>query len=170
MARRFDEVRVWHEATRMYHAVLDLLEAPDNPFTAAFRHQLDQAALEVPRQIAEGVEVYPRTEQVICLTKARAAVRQVRHMLAIVAERPRVKAVAPRVERILGLADSCGRQLAAFVRAIEENRSGSQGAGAGAGGDGKADRATAGTTDGAPRATRFREGTGPGRAEPPRRR
>jgi four helix bundle protein len=115
---KFEDLPVWQESCRLYQRVLDLLEEPALPLSPGFRNQLDRAALAVSSNIAEGFE-RPRSEVLSFLSEARARGGEVRSMIAIVKDRPKLRALLPRLEEIRALADSCAKQLGGWARAIE---------------------------------------------------
>src|ERR1017187_5866633 len=92
---KFEELPVWKEAARLYNRVLDLLEEPGVPLTPGFRNQLDRAALSVSNNIAEGFERVTTNELLAFLAIARGSGGEVRSMMAVVKDRPRLK---PRSE------------------------------------------------------------------------
>jgi four helix bundle protein len=120
--QKFEEVPAWRESARLYSAVLDLLEYSPSPFSPGFRHQLERAALAVSSNIAEGFERGGRPESLQCLGMARAAASEIRSMMAVVFDRPRLKEHGRQLEQIRTLSDSCARQVGAWIRSVEEGR------------------------------------------------
>lgn len=121
--QKFEDLPAWQEAAQLYEAVLDVVEGPTVPFTAAFRNQLERAALATMSQIAEGFERPSREDLLLFLREARGAAGEVRSMLAVIVHRPKTKPIQPAIERIRGLADSCARQIGAWIRSVESPRS-----------------------------------------------
>ena len=119
--KRFEELPVWQHAARLYNRVLDLLEEPNLPLTPGFRNQLDRAALSVSNNIAEGFERVTTNELLSFLAIARGSGGEVRSMLAVVKERPRLKQYLRHLEEIKELAESCARQLTAWTASIDES-------------------------------------------------
>lgn len=121
MARyaRFEDLPAWQEAGRLYGAVLDVLEESECPFSSTFRNQLERAALSISNNIAEGYERTSTGELLQFLNIARGSAGEVRSMLAVVMERPRVRPMRERLERIRGMAHSCGKQLMAWAKSVE---------------------------------------------------
>ncbi len=117
----FEELPVWREAARLYNRVLDLLEEPNLPLSSGFRNQLDRAALSVSNNVAEGFERLTTNELISFLAIAKGSGGEVRSMLAVVKDRPRLKAFIQRLSEITDLADSCGRQLGAWMGSIENS-------------------------------------------------
>ena len=123
MARyeRFQDLPVWRTAAELYNAVMDLLENPGCPLTHGFRNQLERAALSVSNNVAEGFERVTTPELLGFIAIARGSAGEVRSMLRVVGERPRMRPFSPDVQVIQDLAASCARQLTAWTGSI--NRS-----------------------------------------------
>lgn len=117
----FEELPVWQEAKRLYNVVLDLLEEPHVPLTPGFRNQLDRAALSVSNNIAEGFERVTTNELTAFLAIARGSAGEVRSMMAVVNDRPKLRPVIRRLQEIRALAESCARQLTAWTGSIESS-------------------------------------------------
>ena len=116
---KFEDLPVWQEAAHLYNRVLDLLEEPGVPLTAGFRNQLDRAALSVSNNIAEGFERVTTSELLSFLAIARGSSGEVRSMIAVVKDRPRLKPHAQRLQEIRTLAESCTKQLTSWGKSIE---------------------------------------------------
>src|SRR5256714_12062812 len=104
--KQFEELPVWQEAARLYNAVLDLLEEPNVPLTPGFRNQLDRAALSVSNNIAEGFERSTTNELQSFLAIARGSSGEVRSMMAVVEDRPKLKRYISALQQIRQLAES----------------------------------------------------------------
>src|SRR5262245_39734549 len=118
---KFEDLPVWKEAARLYNRVLDLLEQTGVPLTAGFRNQLDRAALSISNNIAEGFERVTTNELNGFLAIARGSAGEVRSMMAVVKDRPKLKPAVHRLQEIRSLAESCARQLTAWIGAIDES-------------------------------------------------
>jgi four helix bundle protein len=118
---RFEELPVWQEAARLYNAVLDLLEGPDSPFTWGFRNQLDRAALSISNNVAEGFERMSTKELIGFLAIARASAGEVRSMIAVVRDRPKLVQFRDRLLVIRHMGESCARQITAWISSIEKS-------------------------------------------------
>jgi len=116
---KFEDLPVWKEAARLYNRVLDLLEEPGVPLTPGFRNQLDRAALSVSNNIAEGFERVTTNELLAFLAIARGSGGEVRSMMAVVKDRPRLKSYLRHLQEIRGLAESCARQLTAWTGSLQ---------------------------------------------------
>lgn len=118
--QHFEELPVWQEAARLYNAVLDLLEQPNVPLTVGFRNQLDRASLSVSNNIAEGFERRTKNELLSFITIARGSSGEVRSMMAVVKERPKLRRYLDDLKRIRALAESCARQLTGWEGALQK--------------------------------------------------
>ena len=116
---RFEDLPVWKEAACLYNDVADFLEQPQVPLTGAFRNQLDRAALSISNNIAEGFERTTTAELQSFISIARGAAAEVRSMLSVVRNRPKLKQHAKTLLTIQTRAESCGRQLGAWSKSIE---------------------------------------------------
>src|SRR5436190_21055184 len=117
----FEELPVWREAAKLYNRVLDLLEESNLPLSSGFRNQLDRAALSVSNNVAEGFERLTTNELISFLAIAKGSGGQVRSMLAVAKDRPRLKPFILRLQQIRRLAESCGRQLGAWMDSFEDS-------------------------------------------------
>jgi four helix bundle protein len=117
--QKFEELPVWQEAARLYNRVLDLLEEPNVPLTPGFRNQLDRASLSVSNNIAEGFERVTTNELLAFLAIARGSGGEVRSMMAVVKDRPKLVPFVRRLQGIRSLAESCARQLTAWTVSLE---------------------------------------------------
>lgn len=118
--QHFEDLPVWQEAKRLYHVVLDLLEEPHVPFSPGFRNQLDRAALSVSNNIAEGFERATTNELQAFIAIARGSSGEVRSMMALVQDRPKLKPTIRQLQQIRSLAESCARQLTGWSGSIEK--------------------------------------------------
>ena len=118
--QRFEELPVWQEAARLYNTVLDLLEEPNVPLTPGFRNQLDRAALSVSNNVAEGFERSTTHELLSFIAIARGSSGEVRSMMAVVKDRPRLKRYVAALQDIRALAESCARQLTGWAGAVDK--------------------------------------------------
>ena len=118
---KFEELPVWQEAARLYNRVLDLLEEPGVPLTPGFRNQLDRAALSVSNNIAEGFERVTNNELLSFLAVARGSAGEVRSMMAVAKDRPRLKPHLRHLQEVRALAESCARQVTAWSTSLESS-------------------------------------------------
>jgi four helix bundle protein len=116
----FEELPVWQEAARLYNAVLGLLEEPGVPLTPSFRNQVDRASLSVSNNVAEGFERSTTSELLSFIAIARGSSGEVRSMMAVVKDRPKLKRYLSALQRIRALAESCARQLTGWAGAVDK--------------------------------------------------
>jgi four helix bundle protein len=123
MARyeRFEDLPVWQEAERLYGAVLDLLEASPKGVSYGFRNQIDRASLSVSNNIAEGFERMSTAQLLSFLETARGSAGEVRSMVAVVIKRPRLGPFLQELGTIRSLAESCSKQIGAWMMSIERS-------------------------------------------------
>jgi len=119
--QKFEDLPVWREGARLYNRVLDLLEEPNVPLSPGYRNQLDRAALSVSNNIAEGFERVTTNELNAFLAIARGSAGEVRSMMAVVQDRPKLKPFIRRLQEIRALAESCAKQLTAWTASIESS-------------------------------------------------
>ena len=117
--QHFEDLPVWQESARLYNLVCDLLETSGTGATFGFRNQLDRAALSVSNNIAEGFERATTNELLAFLAIARGSAGEVRSMITVVRDRPRLSVFVAQLDRIRGAAASCARQITAWISSIE---------------------------------------------------
>ena len=118
---RFEDLPVWQEAAQLYCSVLDLLEESNDSFSIGFRSQLDRASLSVSYNIAEGFERMSTAELLTFLEFARGSAGEVRSMMAVIRRRNRLNRYADQMGLIRGQAESCSKQIGAWMMAIERS-------------------------------------------------
>jgi four helix bundle protein len=118
--QKFEDLPVWQEAAQLYNVVHDLLEQRDLPLSASFRNQLDRAAISISNNIVEGFERYGLDEQLSAIRSARGSAGEVRSMLSAIKDRPKLTRYSGEMQRIVALAESCGRQLGGWARAVDK--------------------------------------------------
>jgi four helix bundle protein len=118
--KRFEDLPVWQESARLYHAVLDLFDPPGVPLSANFRNQLERAALSISNNIAEGFERNTTAELISFIGIARGSAGEVRSMVALIKTRPALHDRAEQLSKIYLLSDSCTRQLVMWAKSIRD--------------------------------------------------
>lgn len=118
---RFEDLPVWQEAAQLYCSVLDLLEESNDSFSVGFRSQLDRASLSVSNNIAEGFERMSTAELLAFLEIARGSAGEVRSMVAVIRRRTRVHSFGDQLDVIRGQAESCSKQIGAWMMSIERS-------------------------------------------------
>ena len=120
--RRFEDLPVWQDAARLYHAVLDFQRAAGGELSYAFRNQLERAALSVSNNIAEGFERVTVAELLSFLGIARGSAGEVRSMMCVIGGRPEGGRHAAEWQKVRSLAESCSRQIAAWRSSLEAGK------------------------------------------------
>jgi four helix bundle protein len=85
-----------------------------------FRNQLDRASLSISNNIAEGFERSTTNELLSFIAIARGSSGEVRSMMAVVKDRPKLKRYVAMLQKIRGLAESCARQLTGWQGSIDQ--------------------------------------------------
>ena len=116
---RFEDLPVWQEAARLYNLALDLLQAQNVRLGPGWRLQFERAALSVSSNIAEGFERLTPGELRNFLVIARGSAGEVRSMVGIIVRRAEVRPHAARLHEIRTIAESCTRQLGAWLQTIK---------------------------------------------------
>jgi four helix bundle protein len=114
----FEQTPAWQEAARLYNLVLDLLDTHGNRCSSGFRNQLDRAALSVSNNIAEGFDRRTTAELQQFLGTARGSASEVRSMCLVVQRRPGLAPAAAPLRGIIASAESCARQLTAWMGSV----------------------------------------------------
>jgi four helix bundle protein len=116
---RFEDVPVWQEAAHLYNLALDLLQAQNVRLGPGWRIQFERAALSVSSNIAEGFERLTPGELRSFLVIARGSAGEVRSMVGIIIRRPEVRHQVAQFQEIRKVAESCTRQLGAWLQTIK---------------------------------------------------
>jgi hypothetical protein len=77
--------------------------------------------LSVSNNIAEGFERVTTNELLSFLAIARGSGGEVRSMMAVIKDRPRLKTYVRHLQEIRALAESCARQLTAWTSSLESS-------------------------------------------------
>lgn len=117
----FEDLPVWREAAKLYNRVLDLLEKPGLPVSSSFKNQLDRAALSVSNNIAEGFDRVTTNELISFIAIAKGSASEVRSMMAVIQNRTKLQTYSAEWNEIRKLAESCAKQLSAWMMAIENS-------------------------------------------------
>jgi four helix bundle protein len=123
--KRFEDLPVWQEAARLYNLALDLLQAEKLILGSGWRLQFERAALSVSNNIAEGFERLTPGELRNFLVIARGSAGEVRSMVALVVKRREAQLHVPRLKEIQSIAESCARQLGAWIQTVDSPKNAS---------------------------------------------
>ena len=116
---RFEDLPVWQEAAHLYNLALDLLQGQDVRLGPGWRIQFERATLSVSSNIAEGFERLTPGELRSFLVIARGSAGEVRSMVGIIIRRPEIRPHAAQFQEIRKVAESCTRQLGAWLQTIK---------------------------------------------------
>jgi four helix bundle protein len=119
MYERFEDLPVWQEAARLYNSALDLLQGQKLLLGPGWRLQFERAALSVSNNIAEGFERLRPNELRNFLVIARGSAGEIRSMVGIVVRRREMQSHVSQLQGIRNIAESCARQLAAWLQTID---------------------------------------------------
>lgn len=117
----FEELPAWRAAAELYDRVDDLLDRAPPRLRAAFRNQLERAALSVSNNIAEGFERGTTNELLAFLYIARGSAGEVRSMLLLASRRPYLAGLQSEFGALIALAESCSRQLRAWAAVLQDS-------------------------------------------------
>lgn len=116
---RFEDLPVWQEAALLYNSALDLLQAQNVRLGPGWRLQFERAALSVSSNVVEGFERLTSNELRSFLVIARGSAGEIRSMVSIVIRRPEVRPHVAQLKEIRTVAESCTRQLGAWLQTIK---------------------------------------------------
>ena len=119
---RFEDLPVWQEAARLYNSALDLLQSQKLLLGPGWRLQFERAALSVSNNIAEGFERLTPNELRNFLVIARGSAGEVRSMVGVVVRRRETQPHVVQLQEIRNIAESCARQLGAWLQSIDDPR------------------------------------------------
>ena len=119
--QRFEDLPVWQEAIRLAEGCEDLLFAAKDSISFSKRDQLDRCSLSVSNNIAEGFERGSTKELLQFIYIARGSSGEVRSMLAFFSRRPALQKFLPELTKLTALAESCSRQLRAWVEVLQNS-------------------------------------------------
>lgn len=119
--QHFEDLPVWQEAARLYNLVLDLLKENGALLTPGYRNQLERASLSVSNNIAEGFERMTTHELLAFLAISRGSAGEVRSMMAVVSNRPKLKRALHQLQGIRESAESCARQVTGWTASVEDS-------------------------------------------------
>ena len=119
---RFEDLPVWQEAARLYNLALDLLQAQNVRLGPGWKLQFERAALSISNNIAEGFERLTPDELKNFLVIARGSAGEVRSMVTVVVRRAEVRRYAAQLREIRSAAESCTRQLGAWLQTIKDSK------------------------------------------------
>lgn len=117
----FEDAPVWQEAARLYELAEDLLDNVSFKASAAFRDQLDRAALSISNNIAEGFERGTTNELLYFLYIARGSAGETRSMLRVKTRRIQGESLKKQMNELIACARSCSRQLRGWADSLQNS-------------------------------------------------
>ena len=117
--QRFEDLPVWQETARLYNSALDLLQSQKLLLSPGWRFQFERAALSVSNNIAEGFERLTPNELRNFLVIARGSAGEIRSMVGVVVRRREMQPHVSQLQGIRTTAESCARQLGAWIKTID---------------------------------------------------
>ncbi len=117
----FEDTPVWQEAARLYELAEELLSNASFKASAAFRDQLDRAALSISNNIAEGFERGTTNELLYFLYIARGSAGETRSMLRVKLRRLRDESLKKQMNELIARAGSCSRQLRGWADSLQNS-------------------------------------------------
>src|SRR5688500_7256500 len=99
----FEDTPVWQEAARLYELAEDLLDNVSFKTSAAFRDQLDRAALSISNNIAEGFERGTTNELLYFIYIARGSAGETRSMLRVKLRRTQGESLKKQMNELIRL-------------------------------------------------------------------
>lgn len=118
---RFEELPVWQTAAELYDHVDDFIDRAPPRMRHSFRDQLERATLSVSNNIAEGFERGTTNELLAFLYIARGSAGEVRSMLQVGSLRPYLSNLKTDISDLIGLAESCSRQLRGWADSLQNS-------------------------------------------------
>jgi four helix bundle protein len=119
--QRFEDLPVWQEAIRLAERCEDFILEARSKITFSKRDQMDRASLSVSNNIAEGFERGSTADLINFLYIARGSAGEVRSMLCFFERRPRLKDFKSEISNLKLIAESCSRQLRAWVDKLQNS-------------------------------------------------
>ena len=117
--KRFEELPVWHSAAELFDQCDDFLAEAPPRLRPSFRNQLERAVVSVSNNVAEGFERGTTNELLSFIYIARGSAGEVRSMLLLLMRRPWIGALKPKIQKFIGVAESCSRQLRGWADSLQ---------------------------------------------------
>jgi four helix bundle protein len=119
--KRFEDLPVWRNAAELFDACDDFLAEAPARVRPSFRNQLERAVLSVSNNIAEGFERGTTNELLAFIYIARGSAGEVRSMISLLLRRPWTTGLKPQLTKLIGLAESCARQLRGWAESLQNS-------------------------------------------------
>ena len=113
--QRFEDLPVWQEAARLYNSALDLLQSQKLLLSPGWRFQFERAALSVSNNIRAA---YTKRTKKFPGNRCGSA-GEIRSMVGVVVRRREMQPHVSQLQGIRTTAESCARQLGAWIKTID---------------------------------------------------
>jgi four helix bundle protein len=114
----FEDLPVWKEAVLLIEEIYRLTGTPNLQAPAAFKSQIERAALSVSNNIAEGFERGTKAELISFLYIARGSAAETRSMLRVLL---RNRAWGGDPAKGIELALSCSKQIRTWAQCLQDS-------------------------------------------------
>lgn len=118
---RFEDLPVWNDAIGLAVLLLELSEAGHLSGVGDLKGQIERAAISISNNIAEGFERGTNDELLTFLYIAKGSAAEVRSMLRLLTRLPRARALAPRIDDLLGRVENVSRQLGRWIESLKDS-------------------------------------------------
>ena len=116
-ATRFEDLDVWQNAKELTSLIYRLSAAGSFARDFGLRDQMRRAAVSIMSNIAEGFESQTQGMFIQYLARAKGSAGELRAQLYIALEQEYM--TKDEFQSVFLLAETCGRQLASFIRYLE---------------------------------------------------
>ena len=118
---RFEDLPVWNTAIELAVQVYALTSRPEFKGQWSLKDQIERAAVSVSNNIAEGFERGTNNELLAFLYISRGSAGEVRSMLCLLNRLSPFQSLAPEIDSVKTMAESCSRQLKAWIQSIQDS-------------------------------------------------
>jgi len=117
--QRFEDLPVWNAAIELAVQVHELTSKSQFTSRYGLKDQIERAAVSVSNNIAEGFERLTPNELRNFLVIARGSAGEIRSMVGVVVRRREMQPHVSQLQGIRTTAESCARQLGAWIKTID---------------------------------------------------
>ena len=117
--RRFEELPVWKDAIELAVRVFALIASPCFRGHAGTRNQLENAAVSISNNVAEGFERGTTNELLTFIYLSRGSAGEVRSMLHLLDRLPEFSDLRSEISDLKSKAESISRQLRAWADSLQ---------------------------------------------------
>jgi four helix bundle protein len=117
--RRFEEIRAWKTARELTGQVYEVSRRGQFARDYGLRNQMQRAAVSIMSNVAEGFESDTQQQFIRFLGHAKASAGEVRAQLYVALDVGYIE--EDEFRALFGLAETCSRQLSAFIGYLKRN-------------------------------------------------